>query len=83
MFSLNEFLMKTIKGMIGNYPDFQVREYGLKWLGKGLTEDDLAAIDVSIEAQYIEPPVVEEITDEVIEEADQEETVPEETEATE
>lgn len=60
VFSLKDFLMKTIIGMIGNYPDFQVREYGLKWLGKGLTEDDLAEIDALIEAQYIEPPVVEE-----------------------
>ena len=69
MFSLKEFLMKTIIGMIGNYPDFQVREYGLKWLGKGLTEDDLASIDAMIEEQYIvhEPPIVEEITEEVVE----------------
>jgi hypothetical protein len=62
---MNEFLMKTLKGMIGNYPDFQVREYALNWYAKGkLTEDDLATIDATIEAQYIEPPVVEVETEE-------------------
>lgn len=71
MFSLNNFIMKTLKGMIGNYPDFQVMEYALNWYSKGkLTEEDLAEIETMIEAQYIEPPVVEgpieETTDEVI-----------------
>lgn len=92
MFSLNNFIMKTLKGMIGNYPDFQVSEYALNWYSKGkLTEDDLAAIDASIEAQYIvpEPPVVEgtemetegtEEPTEIVEETDQEEPTPEATE---
>ena len=54
MFSLNEFLMKTIKGMIGNYPDFQIREYAANWYAKGkLAEENLAEIDILIEAQYI------------------------------
>lgn len=72
MFNPSEFLMKTIKGMIGNYPDFQVREYAWKWYGKWLTDENLAEIDTLIEAQYIvtEPPVLEEpseeTTDEVI-----------------
>ena len=71
MFNINDFLMKTIKGMIGNYPDFQVREYALGWWSKGkLTEEDLASIDATIEAQYVEPPVVEEITEEVVEETE-------------
>ena len=64
MFNINEFLMKTIKGMIGNYPDFQVREYAIGWWSKGkLTDDDMVEIDTLIEAQYIvpEPPVVEDI----------------------
>ena len=57
--------MKTLKGMIGNYPDFQVMEYALNWYSKGkLTEEDLAEIETMIEAQYIptytEPPVEEE-----------------------
>jgi hypothetical protein len=60
MFSLNNFIMKTLKGMVGNYPDFQVMEYALNWYSKGkLTEEDLAEIETMIEAQYIEPPVVE------------------------
>ena len=66
MFNMNEFLMKTLKGMIGNYPDFQVREFALNWYAKGkLTEEDLATIDDLIETQYIvpEPPVEEPIED--------------------
>lgn len=60
MFSLNEFIMKTLKGMVGNYPDFQVREYATNWYSKGvLTEDNLAEIDVVIENQYIELPFVD------------------------
>lgn len=73
MFSLNGFIMKTIKGMIGTYPDFQVREYSANWYSKGtLTEDNLAEIDVLIENQYIELPFVdvtnnEEMTEETSE----------------
>mgnify|MGYP003303535071 CR=1 FL=1 len=50
--------------MIGNYPDFQVREYAWKWYGKWLTDENLAEIDTLIEAQYIIPeaPVVEDNT---------------------
>lgn len=65
MFSLSIFIMNTLKGMIGKYPDFQVREYALNWYSKGkLTEMDLAEVDALINAQY----VVEETT-EIIEEA--------------
>ena len=68
MFSITEFIMKTLKGMIGKYPDFQIREYALNWYSKGkLTEEDLAEIETLIEAQYIVPtPPVEEIEDELI-----------------
>ena len=61
MFSLNGFIMKTLRGMVGNYPDFQVMEYALNWYSKGkLTEEDLAEIETMIEAQYIVPiPPVE------------------------
>lgn len=46
--------MKTLYGMIGKYPDFQVREYALNWYSKGkLTEENLMEIEVAIEAQYI------------------------------
>lgn len=74
MFSLNEFIMKTLKGMIGNYPDFQVREYASNWFAKGvLTEDNLAEVDVLIENQYIELPFVDVPQEETIEETNYEE----------
>lgn len=67
MFSLNDFIMKTLNGMVGNYPDFQVREYATNWYSKGvLTEDNLAEIDVVIENQYIEPTVTESTEDEIL-----------------
>ena len=60
MFSLNDFLMKTLRGMVGHYPDFQVREYASNWYAKGvLTETDLAEIDALIEYQYLELPFVD------------------------
>ena len=46
MFSVHDFILKTIRGMVGRYPDFQVREYGLNWYAKGkLSENDLAVIE--------------------------------------
>lgn len=45
-FSIHAFIMETIHGMVGRYPDFQVREYALNWYGKGkLAEEDLAAVE--------------------------------------
>ncbi len=77
MFNITNFIMKTLEGMIGKYPDFQVREYALNWHSKGkLTEDNLAEIDVLIENQYIELPFVdvpqgtEETTEESMEDTD-------------
>lgn len=62
MFNMNRFLMKTIKGMIGAYPDFQAREYALNWYAKGkLTEEDLFTVDTLIEAQYIVHEVVDDV----------------------
>lgn len=61
MFSLHDFIMETLKGMHGNYPDFQIREYALNWYGKGkLTEEDLAEIELMLE------PPVEETTEEIV-----------------
>ena len=86
MFDIKDFVMKTLKGMIGAYPDFQVREYALNWYAKGkLTEEDLAEIDALIEAQYIvpEPPVEPEIEDETfLDDGEGTETEAEETETT-
>lgn len=86
MFSITEFIMKTLKGMIGKYPDFQIREYALNWYSKGkLTEEDLAEIETLIEVQYIVPePPVEEIEDETeVEETETEVTGTETEETTE
>lgn len=46
MFDLRKFVMETLRGMFGNYPEFQVREYALNWYAKGkLTEEDLAEVE--------------------------------------
>ncbi len=46
MFSIHDFIMEAIHGMVGRYPDFQVREYALNWYGKGkLAEADLETIE--------------------------------------
>lgn len=63
MFSITDFIMKTLNGMIGRYPDFQVREYALNWYSKGkLTEEHLLEVETALEAQYI---VAEQPADEV------------------
>lgn len=74
---LKEFVLKTIKGMIGHELDYRVREYTLGWVSKGvLNEEDMLEIDALIEAKN--NPVVEETTEseEVTEETtEQTETV--------
>lgn len=46
MFDLNKFVMDTLHGMVGHYPEFQVREFALNWYAKGkLTEEDLATVE--------------------------------------
>lgn len=50
MFRLEDFILKTIKGMIGNEPDYRVQEYALSWYNRGkLTEGNLAEIEDLIE----------------------------------
>ena len=64
MFKIKEFVMKTLKGMIGNYPDFQVREYALNWYAKGvLAEDNLAELENIL--CPMEEEVIVEVTEEV------------------
>ena len=67
MFSLNDFVMKTVKGMIGNYPDFQAMEYALNWYTKGvLTESNLAEIEALIEEKnYPKELKIEESADDI------------------
>ncbi len=67
MFSLRDFVMKTIKGMVGEEPDYKVRKYALGWFEKEvLTEEDMVEIEMLIEAQYT---VEEEVTEETETEA--------------
>lgn len=63
MFSIHDFIMKTLGGMIGHYPDFQVQEYALNWYSRGkIAESDLEEIQSAIDSQYITEN--EEITEE-------------------
>lgn len=58
MFSVHDFIMNTVLGMIGHYPDFQVREYALNWYGKGkLTEEDLMTIEEALTPKPVEEEV--------------------------
>lgn len=67
MFNIHDFIMKTLGGMIGNYPDFQVQEYALNWYSKGkIAESDLEEIQAAIDKQYITE--TEETTEEITEE---------------
>ena len=55
MFDLNAFIMKTLRGMVGNYPDVQVKEFALNWYSKGkLTEEDLAEVESWFVAEVTE-----------------------------
>lgn len=60
MFSIHDFIMSTIMGMIHNYPDWQVREYSLNWYSKGkITQQDLMVIEAAITEpviKYTEAP---------------------------
>ncbi len=53
MFTLHDFILDTVMGMVGREPDYKVRQYALGWLDKGqLTTDDLTALDAAIQKQY-------------------------------
>jgi len=57
MFSIHDFIMKTLRGMVGNYPDFQIMEYALNWYEKGkLSEEDLAEVESWFEPAEEETP---------------------------
>jgi hypothetical protein len=64
MFSIRGFIMNTLKGMHGHYPDFQIREYALNWYAKGkLNEEDLAEVEL-----MLNPPIPEVTEEEPTEE---------------
>ena len=68
MFNIRNFIMNTLYGMHGNYPDFQIREYALNWYGKGkLTEEDLEEIELLLNPIVEEEPTEEELKEEVTE----------------
>lgn len=53
MFNLREFIKKGLINAVGKMADYQVILNSAGWHEKGvLTEDDLAEINSSIEAQY-------------------------------
>ena len=53
MFSLHDFVMSTLMGMVGNEPDYKVRQYALGWYDKAeLTAEDMQKLDEAIMAQY-------------------------------
>ncbi len=53
MFSLHDFVMSTLLGMVGNEPDYKVRQYALGWYDKAeLTAEDMQKLDDAIMAQY-------------------------------
>ena len=61
MFNLHDFVMNTLHGMVGHEPDYKVRQYALGWYDKAqLTAEDMAAIEASIEAQYVQSEDMEE-----------------------
>ncbi len=67
MFRLEDFILKTIKGMIGNEPDYRVQEYALSWYNRGkLTEENLAEIEGLIEEKnsIVEEDITEGSVDE-------------------
>lgn len=53
MFSLKEFVKKGLLNGVGIMADYQIILNALGWFEKGvLTEEDLAEIQLAIEAQY-------------------------------
>lgn len=54
MFSIKKYIMTMLRGMVGNYPDWQIMEYALNWYSKGkLTEEDLAEVEGWFEENQI------------------------------
>lgn len=63
MFNLKDFIKKGLMSAVGNMADYQVILNAVGWFEKGvLSEDDLAEIQMKIDAKNIVP--TEEITEE-------------------
>ena len=67
MFNLRTFIKTGLMDAVGKLADYQVILNAAGWHEKGvLTTEDLADIQVAIDAQYIEEePIPEEIPEEV------------------
>lgn len=68
MFKLEDFVVKTITGMIGNEPTYKIMQYSLGWYQKDvLNDDDMALINSNIEAYEAslipQDPVVDDTVD--------------------
>ena len=60
MFSLKDFIKKGLLKAVGNMADYQIILNAAGWLEKGvLTEEDLAEIQMAIDAQYTEEYIEE------------------------
>jgi len=63
-FTIHDFLLDTVKGLIGHRPDFSIREMTAGWYSKGVfAVQDVAEIDNLIMDQYNDtelPPVEQE-----------------------
>lgn len=61
MFSFREFLKKGFLTAVGKMADYQIRLNAFGYYEKGvLLEEDLAEIDLALEAQYVVPEEPEE-----------------------
>lgn len=46
MINMRDFVLTTIKQMVGNLPNYQIRQYATAWYDKGvLNDDDITEID--------------------------------------
>lgn len=55
MFKLSDFIKTGLLKAVGNMADYQIILNAVGWLEKGvLTEDDLAEIQIAIDAQYVD-----------------------------
>ena len=62
MFSLHDFVFKTLEEMKVSLPEFQVRQFALEWFSKGVLEsNDLELIESWYAPVVDEPTIIPEI----------------------
>lgn len=68
MFSLHNFVMKTLETMKNRLDEYQVRTYALSWYSKSvLTDEDMVTIDSWFAVSEEEPTEPIEPTEEITE----------------